>query len=61
MSIEDIFGVLWAKCQRTIMDMLARVRNPQESVSEIEHVAISPLTSTINNKEENYIERANEN
>ncbi len=51
MSIEDIFGVLWAKCQRTIMDMLARVRNPQESVSEIEHVAISPPTSAINNDE----------
>jgi hypothetical protein len=41
-------------------DMLVRVRNPRESVLEIEHVAISPSTSAINNDEENHIKRANE-
>ena len=41
-------------------DMLVRVRNPRESVLEIEHVAISPPTSAINNDAENHIKRANE-
>jgi hypothetical protein len=49
-----------AKRQRTMTDMLVRVRNPRESVLEIEHVAISPSTSAINNDEENYIKKANE-
>jgi len=40
--------------------MLVRVRNPKESVSKIEHVAISPSTLAINNDEENYIKKANE-
>jgi hypothetical protein len=49
-----------AKRQRTMTDMLVRVTNPRESVSEIEHVVINPSTSIINNNEENYIKRANE-
>ena len=40
--------------------MLGRVRNPRDSVLEIEHVAISPSTSAINSDEENHIKRANE-
>ena len=39
------------KRQRTMTDMLVRVRNSRESVLEIEHVAISPSTSAINNDE----------
>ena len=49
-----------AKRQRTMTDMLVRVRNPRESMSEIEHVDISSSTSAINNNEKNYIRRANE-
>jgi hypothetical protein len=49
-----------AKHQRTMTNMLVRVRNPRESVLEIEHVASSPSTSAINNNEENHIKRANE-
>ena len=49
-----------AKRQRTMTDMLVRVTNPRESVSEIEHVVINPSTSIINNNEKNYIKRANE-
>ena len=48
------------KRQRTITNMLIKVRNHRESVSEIEHVAISPSTLAINNDEENYIKNANE-
>ena len=36
------------------------MRNPRESVLEIEHVAIIPSTSAINNDEKNYIKNANE-
>ena len=49
-----------AKRQRTMTDMLVRVRNPRESMSEIEHVDISSSTSAINNNEKNYIRKANE-
>ena len=49
-----------AKHQRTMTNMLVRVRNSRESVSKIEHVTINPSTSAINNDEENYIKRANE-
>ncbi len=49
-----------AKSQRTMTDMLVRVRNPRESVLEIEHVAINPSTLDINNDEKNHIKMANE-
>jgi hypothetical protein len=40
--------------------MLVRMRNPGESVLGIEHVAINPSTSAINNNEENHIKRTKE-
>ena len=50
-----------AKHQRTMTNMLFKVRNPRESVSDIEHVAISPSTSVINNDEQNYMKRPMKN
>ena len=51
----------YAKRQRTMTYMLIRVRNSRESIVEIEHIAISPSTSAINNDEENHIKRPMKN